>query len=178
MPLTSIITLERVFRTASRVAPFTNPLRFKKASGDEQRGWHCVRSEARIFAKPFSATGNFPSDQEPQLLPDQSACSKAGKRQWEKFLHSCRLWRTESGPRRMELFAKATEFCGSEPTARAKSMLALSFVKMLFALENQLTEYRKADRRTLQVTSRSRPVWVLTWRQPQARFALVSRDRR
>ena len=121
MPLTSIITLERVFRTASRVAPFTNPLRFKKASGDEQRGWRCVRSEARIFAKPFSATGNFPSDQEPQLLPDQSACSKAGKRQWEKFLHSCRLWRTESGPRRMELFAKATEFCGSEPTARAKS---------------------------------------------------------
>jgi hypothetical protein len=35
MPLTSISTLERAFRTASRVAPFPNPLRFKKASGDE-----------------------------------------------------------------------------------------------------------------------------------------------
>jgi len=43
----------------------------------------------------------------------------------------------------MELFAKATEFCGSEPTANAKSMLALSLVKMLFALDNQLAEYRK-----------------------------------
>ena len=43
----------------------------------------------------------------------------------------------------MELFAKATEFCGSEPTANAKSMLALSLVKMLFALENQLSEYRR-----------------------------------
>ena len=38
----------------------------------------------------------------------------------------------------MEFFANATEFCGSEPTANAKSMLALSLVKMLFALENQL----------------------------------------
>ena len=43
----------------------------------------------------------------------------------------------------MELFAKACEFCGSEPTAKAKSMLALSLVKMLFALEDQLSEYRK-----------------------------------
>jgi hypothetical protein len=43
----------------------------------------------------------------------------------------------------MELFAKATEFCGSEPTAKAKSMLALSLVKMLFALEDQLSEYRQ-----------------------------------
>ena len=43
----------------------------------------------------------------------------------------------------MELFANATKFCGSEPTANAKSMLALSLVKMLFAVENQLSEYRK-----------------------------------
>jgi transposase len=78
-----------------------------------------------------------------QRFPTPQLLEKAGKRQWEKFLHSCRLWRTESGPRRMELFAKATEFCGSEPTARAKSMLVLSLVKMLFALEDQLAEYRK-----------------------------------
>jgi hypothetical protein len=43
----------------------------------------------------------------------------------------------------MELFSKATQFCGSEPTAKAKSMLALSSAKMFFALENQLSEYRK-----------------------------------
>jgi hypothetical protein len=30
------------------------------------------------------------------------------------------LWRTESGPRRLELFAHATDFCGSAPTANAK----------------------------------------------------------
>ena len=43
----------------------------------------------------------------------------------------------------MKLFSTATPFCGSEPTAKAKSMLALSSAKMLFALENQLSEYRK-----------------------------------
>jgi transposase len=78
-----------------------------------------------------------------QRFPTPQLLEKAGKRQWEKFLHSCRLWRTECGPRRMELFAKATKFCGSEPTARAKSMLVLSLVKMLFALEDRLAEYRK-----------------------------------
>jgi hypothetical protein len=43
----------------------------------------------------------------------------------------------------MELFVNAAKFCGSEPTANAKTMLALSLVKMLFALDNQLSEYRK-----------------------------------
>jgi hypothetical protein len=78
-----------------------------------------------------------------QCFPTPQLLEKAGKRWWEKFLHSRHLWRTESGPQRMELFAKATEFCGSEPTAKAKSMLALSLVKMLFALEDRLAEYRK-----------------------------------
>jgi transposase len=78
-----------------------------------------------------------------QRFPTPQLLEKAGKRQLEKFLHTRHLWRNESGPRRMELFAKATEFCGSEPTADAKSMLALSLVKMLFVLESQLSEYRK-----------------------------------
>jgi hypothetical protein len=42
----------------------------------------------------------------------------------------------------MELFSKATQFCGSEPTAKAKSMLALSSAKMLFALENRRISFR------------------------------------
>ena len=71
-----------------------------------------------------------------QRFPTPQLLEKAGKRQWEKFLHTRHLWRNESGPRRMELFAKATEFCGSEPTANAKSMLALSLVKMLFARQS------------------------------------------
>ena len=77
----------------------------------------------------------------------------------------------------MELFSKATEFCGSESTAKAKSMLALSVVKMLFPLENQLSEYRKR----IEELFESHPDHDLFGSLPgagpnQARSALVIRD--
>jgi transposase len=78
-----------------------------------------------------------------ERFPTPELLEQAGKRQWEKFLHSRRLWRTESGPRRLELFARATQLCGSMPMANAKSQLALSLVSMLFALEKQLGVYRQ-----------------------------------
>jgi Transposase len=60
-----------------------------------------------------------------QHFPTPQALQQAGKRRWEKFLHVSHLWRAESGPRRLELFAQATALCGSLPTAKAKSQLAL-----------------------------------------------------
>jgi len=78
-----------------------------------------------------------------QRIPTAQALKEAGKRKWEKFLHSRHLWRAESAPRRLELFARATEFCGSAPMTNAKSQLALSLVSMLFALEKQLGIYRQ-----------------------------------
>src|SRR5262245_12995228 len=47
------------------------------------------------------------------------------------------------GTRRMEIFAHATEFAGTAPTVKAKSLLALSLVEMLFAIEKQLGLYRQ-----------------------------------
>jgi transposase len=78
-----------------------------------------------------------------QRFPRPQLLQQAGKRQWEKFLHTRRLWRTDSGPRRMELFAHATEFGSSQATTSAKSLLAQSLVQMLFAIEKQLGVYRK-----------------------------------
>ncbi|MBO0743257.1 MAG: IS110 family transposase, partial [Hyphomicrobiaceae bacterium] len=78
-----------------------------------------------------------------QRFPTPQALQAAGKRQWEKFLHSHQLWRTESGPRRLELFAHATDFGGSAPTAKAKSQLALALVSLLLTVEHQLGLYRK-----------------------------------
>jgi transposase len=43
----------------------------------------------------------------------------------------------------MEIFAHASEFAGSQPTIQAKSLLALSLVQMLFAIEKQLAIYRQ-----------------------------------
>jgi hypothetical protein len=78
-----------------------------------------------------------------QRFPSPELLAQAGKRQWQKFLHSRRLWGSDQGPRRMEIFAHATEFGGSAPTAKAKSLLALSLVQMLFVIEKQLAVYRQ-----------------------------------
>jgi transposase len=78
-----------------------------------------------------------------QRFPTPQILVHAGKRQWEKFLHSRHLWRADSGPRRMELFAHATEFGASQPTIDAKSLLALSLVQILLATEKQLALYRQ-----------------------------------
>jgi transposase len=78
-----------------------------------------------------------------QRFPTPQTLVQAGKRQWEKFLHTRHLWRSDSAPRRMELFAKAAEFAATEATTSAKSLLAQSLVQMLLALEKQLAEYRK-----------------------------------
>jgi transposase len=78
-----------------------------------------------------------------QRFPTPELLAQAGKRQWQKFLHGRRLWGSDQGPRRMEIFAHATEFAGTGPTVNAKSLLALSLVQMLFAVEKQLGLYRQ-----------------------------------
>jgi transposase len=78
-----------------------------------------------------------------QRFPTPGALAQAGKRQWQKFLHSRRLWGSDQGPRRMEIFAHASEFAGTQPTVNAKSLLALSLVQMLFSVEKQLAVYRQ-----------------------------------
>jgi transposase len=67
----------------------------------------------------------------------------AGKRRWEKFLHTHKLWRPETAEKRLRLFAQAGQFKASEPVVRAKSQLAVSLCKLLCTLEQQLKLYRK-----------------------------------
>jgi transposase len=67
----------------------------------------------------------------------------AGKRKWQNFLHKHRLW-TATAERRMEIFARADQFAsGNAAVIAAKSMLAVSIVKMLLTLEAQIKEYRR-----------------------------------
>jgi len=77
-------------------------------------------------------------------FPTPEALKKAGKRKWENFLHSHRLWRSNTAPERLAWFAKATEFHASDAVTRAKSRLALTRAKQLQTLETQLELYRKA----------------------------------
>lgn len=71
------------------------------------------------------------------------ALVKAGKRKWEKFLHAHKQYRPQTAQKRIDLFAKATEFASpSQAVTNAKSLLAITLAKQLRTLQAQLEEYR------------------------------------
>ncbi len=78
-----------------------------------------------------------------QQLPTPLALQNAGKRQWEKFRHPQRLWRTDTAPARLERFARANDLSASAAVTHAQSLLATSLVKVLQTLEAPLQEYRR-----------------------------------
>ena len=79
-----------------------------------------------------------------ESFPTPQALVKAGKRRWEKFLHVHRLARPERYRQRLDIFARADQFCGPQAVTNAKSRLAVALVAQLGVLEKQLRDYRKA----------------------------------
>lgn len=77
-----------------------------------------------------------------EQFPTPKKIKKAGKGAWIKFLHVHRLYRPQTIEKRLESFRRASEFCGTEGTVAAKSLLAVSLAKMLRTLQHQLDEYR------------------------------------
>jgi transposase len=75
-------------------------------------------------------------------FPTPQALVTAGPRRWEKFLHTHRLWRSDTLEKRLTLFAQADQFKASDPIVRAKSQLAVSLSKLLGTLAKQLALYR------------------------------------
>lgn len=73
--------------------------------------------------------------------PEKLAAS--GRRRWEKFLHTQKLWRPETATKRLEIFEQAGAFCGSASVTAAKSLLAVSLARLLKALQLQLDQYRQ-----------------------------------
>ena len=76
-------------------------------------------------------------------FPTPQDLARKGPRTWEKFLHTHRLGHPETYAKRLAVFAKATDFVNpSAAVTRAKSLLAVSIVKQLKALQEQLGIYR------------------------------------
>jgi transposase len=71
------------------------------------------------------------------------ALASAGKRRWEKFLHTHKLARPGTYQKRLELFAQATAFGASDALTQAKSRLTLTRAKQLRVLQVQLEAYRQ-----------------------------------
>jgi len=80
-------------------------------------------------------------------FPTPAALAKAGKRKWVKFLHLLKLGYPATHQRRLEIFARATEFAGGELLANSKSRLAVTRAKQLQLLDRKLDGYRAEVRR-------------------------------
>lgn len=78
-----------------------------------------------------------------ETFPSPEALTHAGKRRWDKFLHSHKLFRPQTYDKRIEIFGKAGEWQVSAPTTAAKSFLALTRCKQMRVLQSQLDAYRK-----------------------------------
>ncbi len=76
-------------------------------------------------------------------FPTPAKLTAAGRRRWEKFLHTQKLWRPETAAKRLESFQNAQKFCGTAAVTSAKSLLAISLAKLLKALQLQLDQYRQ-----------------------------------
>jgi hypothetical protein len=76
-------------------------------------------------------------------FPSAAALTAAGRRKWEKFLHTHKLWRSATVEARLAIFARAEALSGGAATTAAKSLLAVSLARLLQALERQLDEYRQ-----------------------------------
>jgi transposase len=79
-----------------------------------------------------------------KAFPTPAELVKAGKRRWEKFLHTHRMSRPAMYQKRLEIFARADQFCGKPAVTAAKSRLAGALVAQLLVLDKQLKQYRKA----------------------------------
>jgi transposase len=78
-----------------------------------------------------------------ERFPTPQALVAAGKRKWEKFLHTHKLYHSAKlYEKRLSLFATADQFCGSPAVTNAKSLLAVSLAAQLGVLQKHLDRYR------------------------------------
>ncbi len=78
-----------------------------------------------------------------EAFPTPKDLAKAGKRKWEKFLHTHKLYSRATYQKRLDLFAEAEAFCGSQATTNAKKMLAIALASQLRVLQSHLDKFRE-----------------------------------
>ena len=78
-----------------------------------------------------------------EVFPTPAALVQAGKRKWEKFLHTHKLYRPTTYEHRLSLFAQAQTFCGNPATIKAKCLLAAALTAQLRVLQDHLNKFRE-----------------------------------
>lgn len=77
-----------------------------------------------------------------ERFANPQALLKAGKRQWDKFLHAHKLYRTQTYEKRIAIFQNAGAWKVAEGVLKAKSLYAVAKARQLRILQTQLGEYR------------------------------------
>jgi transposase len=78
-----------------------------------------------------------------ERFPTPEALVAAGKRKWEKFLHTFKLYHSERlYAKRLELFSAAAQSDGCPAISNAKSLLAVTLAVQLRVLQKHLDQYR------------------------------------
>jgi transposase len=78
-----------------------------------------------------------------EAFPTAAELVRAGKRKWDKFLHSHKLFRPQTYEARITAFQQADQWTANPALVAAKSLLAVARCKQLRVLETQLGVYRK-----------------------------------
>ncbi len=78
-----------------------------------------------------------------EAFPSASLLSKAGKRKWDKFLHSHKLYRSQTYEGRIAAFENAGEWKVNPALCAAKSLYAVARCQQLRVLQKQLDAYRE-----------------------------------
>ena len=82
-----------------------------------------------------------------KAFPTPQKLAQATVHRRKVFLHTHKLWRSDTAEERLAIFARAEAFCGGASVTRAKSRLAVSLCHSLETLQAQLDEYRAAIER-------------------------------
>ncbi len=69
--------------------------------------------------------------------------ARAGRRRWQKFLHTQRLARPSTYARRMEIFARVLDWAAPQAVVQSKSLLAVGLAQRLQGLQGLINQYRK-----------------------------------
>jgi transposase len=75
--------------------------------------------------------------------PKPEALAKAGKKSWKSFMDNHQLTNAKTSQKRLEIFARATEWSASPAVVRAKSMLVVALAEQLETINRMLDEYAK-----------------------------------
>lgn len=78
-----------------------------------------------------------------EQFPTPEALASAGKTKWNNFLHANKLARPGKYEERLDLFAKAESFTGSQAAINAKSMTVAAIVAQLRTIQKHLGLFRE-----------------------------------